>query len=233
MPHKHSRPDPESDREQHEAEPVRIWRTRRRWYYVILVAAALAFLGGGWLGWYHADFPLPRIDDPHTRDRIPRWLFRMWRGAHEQRIDLLVWKESRETKHLDLSGTIWAGNDSEAIIEFTSEGLFHWRQAPWMAVEQEPAATDSDYPASLEGRPWRFLREVPPNPTYSEAGITYHIVDRFPKGPNPPNLEFPGSDWSAHILFDGRFLFVSFDSPEWNDRFPLYFVFTRQLSTED
>ncbi|MCB1090997.1 MAG: hypothetical protein KDL87_05675 [Verrucomicrobiae bacterium] len=218
-------------------------RNRRRWFYLGLVAVTVGGLYGGWVWWYRADFPLPRFQS--LRARIPTaqpWWDRQMEGMQTR---LVIWKWDRETQRLHLEGTVWEQvgmlwtetSIRGTRIEFGTDGCFYWRQFP--SIEDEIGPIDPfglidpvlanqilerwkrknqeafDLFARVNGSPFRFWRDRPPN-VCSRFLVIGGSPNRITNNDlNLPNLEIGDGALTANVLFqDGHLLIDFHDVPE-------------------
>lgn len=183
----------------------RWWRNRRRGFYLIVTAASVALLWGGWSWWYRAGFPMPPVQpgtDPFSSSK---------NKFFEVQYGLLTWKIQRETRRLRLEGTTWedAHIPEMGAMEFGKDGRIHLR--PSNALEAllsglgplhfDPEPNEQIALVRFDGAAYRF------------DGRNY-LVPKHPIGigfwPESPNLEVEDSPWDIRGFYDGSILELHF-----------------------
>jgi len=178
--------------------PLPWWQNRRRLFYLAVVGATLAALWGGWVWWYRAGFPFPRL---HRFQGLGIDLTRPGSWCYEKEEALRIWKIRRETRRLKLEGTVWEAQPSGVTLSFQSDGRLALDGPPgWLnrVFAGDPFGPDPDLTpkeraalAALNGAPHRHLKDVP----WGERWW-----------PAQPNLELAGTPWKGFLSFDARVL---------------------------
>lgn len=197
----------------------RWWRNRRRWFYLIVTAATVALLWGGWSWWYRAGFPMPAIG----------WLEKVGidsdpvrRELGKARIAMLTWKVERETRRLRLEGTIWKSvfGTGMATLEFGRDGCIRLR--PNTALTD---MIDNGYSTDFELQLSERLALARFDGTaYRFDGMAYRTPPERPDleglWPESPNLDVEDSPWDIRGYYDGSELCLHFRVRHPSESFP-------------
>ena len=157
---------------------------------VLLVAGVLVFLF-----WRENKMPLPRAVHVflQTRENPENWdWFHGWRQGNRHRIF------SRETRALQLSGSQWRDEESNAVLEFGDDGRMRWISKPSTESTSIPPPINQFVVDLIDGASYKFDR-------YSMG--FYEFQDDGGSMSGDGNLKIT-SDPAVHarIGFDGKVL---------------------------